>query len=61
MAKFLADKGIYIIEGKKYHIVCTQWVKIRLFVTYRIKERLSFVKVLKGCSLYEVLLVFDFI
>ena len=29
MAKFLADKGIYIsdiIEEKKYHIVCTQWV-----------------------------------
>ena len=27
--KFLADKGIYIsdiIEEKKYHIVCTQWV-----------------------------------
>ena len=21
---FLADKGIYIIEEKKYHIVCTQ-------------------------------------
>ena len=28
MAKFLADKGIYIIEEKKYHIVCTQWVKL---------------------------------
>ena len=45
MAKFLADKGIYIIEEKKYHIVRTQWVKIRIFVTYRIKEILSFIKV----------------
>ena len=30
MAKFLADKGIYIIEEKKYHIVRTQWVKTRI-------------------------------
>ena len=44
MAKILADKGIYIIEEKKYHIVRTQWVKIRIFVTYRIKEILSFIK-----------------
>ena len=36
MAKILADKGIYIIEEKKNHIVRTQWVKIRIFVTYRI-------------------------
>ena len=36
MAKFLADEGIYIIEEKKYQIVCTQWVKIIIFVTYRI-------------------------
>ena len=45
MAEILADKGIYIIEEKKYHIVRTQWVKIRIFVTYRIKEILSFIKV----------------
>ena len=37
MAKILAGKGIYIIEEKKYHIVRTQWVKITIFVTYRIK------------------------
>ena len=36
MAKFLADKGIYIIEEKKYHIVCTQWVKIMISVTHKI-------------------------
>ena len=45
-AKFLADKGIYITEEKKYHIVCTHWVKIRMFETYRIKGILSpFIKV----------------
>ena len=36
MAKILADKGIYIIEEKKYHIVRTQWVKIGIVVNYRI-------------------------
>ena len=36
MAKFLEDKEIYIIEEGKYHIVYTQWVKIRIFMTYRI-------------------------
>ena len=45
---FLKTKGIYITEEKKYHIVCTQWVKIRIFVTYRIKERVQFS--MKCCS-----------
>ena len=37
MAKILADKGIYIIEEKEYHIVRTQWVlKIGIVVNYRI-------------------------
>ena len=38
MAKFLADKGIYIIEEKKYHIVRTQRVKIRIFVIVRFSK-----------------------
>ena len=60
MAKFLADEGICIIEENKYHIICTQWVKIAIFVTYTIKEILSFIKV-KSAVWHEVLLVFDFI
>ena len=33
-------------KEKQYHIiiVCTQWVKITKFVTYKIKEILSFIK-----------------
>ena len=51
--------GIYIIEEKKHHIVCIQWVKIRIFVTYRIKDILSFIKV-KSAVYHEVLLVVAF-
>ena len=50
---FQTISGSTLLKRKKHHMVCTQWVKIRIFVTHRIKEILSFIKVksaVKCCS-----------